>query len=554
MSDITKSKEWTMLEALAREPARRSMRDLFASDPGRAQRFAVEAAGLYLDASKNRVDAQTFDALLALAGAADLKAAIARLFAGDAVNVTENRAALHMALRDLSPRRWRAKGEDVTDLISKERARLQSFTARLHDGSWRGFSGAPIDTVVNIGIGGSDLGPLMAVEALRPYWVKGRKTHFVSNVDGQHLADTLAGVDPQRTLFLVASKTFTTQETMTNAASARAWLLGRGASEADVAKHFAALSTNAKAVAAFGIDVDNMFVFWDWVGGRYSMWSAIGLSIALQTGWPVFEAMLSGASEMDRHFETAPLARNMPVMLALMGVWNRNFDGAATHAVLPYDQHLHRLPAYLQQADMESNGKSRRVDGTPARSATGPVIFGEAGTNGQHAFYQLIHQGTDLIAADFIAPALSASPLGDHHEKLLANFVAQPEALMRGKTEDEARAELAAQGISPAEVDRLAPHKVFPGGRPTNAILMQRLTPEAFGALIALYEHKIYCQGALWGVNSFDQWGVELGKTLAQAILPELGPLGRAMAPARAHDASTNALIDRINQIRATAT
>jgi glucose-6-phosphate isomerase len=551
MQDITKSKEWARLDALARNPARSSLRALFASDPTRAERYAVEAAGLFLDASKNRVDRETFDALLALAEAADLKGAISRLFAGEAVNVTENRAALHMALRDFSSRRWKAKGEDVTDLVARERGRMKAFAARIHDASWRGFTGAPIDTVVNIGIGGSDLGPLMAVEALRPYWMKGRRTHFVSNVDGQHLADTLAAVDPQRTLFLVASKTFTTQETMTNAASARAWLLAQGAKESDVARHFAALSTNAKAVAAFGVDVDNMFEFWDWVGGRYSLWSAIGLSIALQTGWAVFEEMLNGAAAMDRHFETAPPARNMPVLLALMGVWNRNFERAAAHAVLPYDQHLHRLPAYLQQADMESNGKSRRVDGAPAACATGPVIFGEAGTNGQHAFYQLIHQGTDVISADFIAPALSASPLGDHHEKLLANFLAQPEALMRGKTEAEARAELAAQGFAASEIDRLAPHKIFPGDRPTNAILMERLTPAAFGALIALYEHKIYCQGALWGVNSFDQWGVELGKTLAQAILPELGPLGRAMPAARAHDSSTNALIDRINAVRA---
>ncbi len=551
MLDITKTKEWAQLETISRAPHRPSLRVLFEQDPGRAERYAVEAAGLYLDASKNRVDSEAFAALLALANAADLRGAIRRLFAGDAVNVTENRAALHVALRDLSPRRWKARGDDVTDLIATERARMKAFAARVHDGAWRGYTGAPIDTIVNIGIGGSDLGPLMAVEALRPYWIPGRKTHFVSNVDGQHLTDTLAQIDPARTLFLVASKTFTTQETMTNAASARGFLLAQGAQEADIAKHFAALSTNAKAVSAFGIDVDNMFQFWDWVGGRYSMWSAIGLSIALQTGFPVFEAMLRGASAMDAHFETAPLARNMPVLLALMGIWNRNFEGAAAHAVLPYDQHLHRLPAYLQQADMESNGKSRRADGAPAACRTGPVIFGEPGTNGQHAFYQLIHQGTDVISADFIAPALTAAPLGDHHEKLLANFLAQPEALMRGKTEEEARAELAAQGATTAEIARLAPHKAFPGDRPTNAILMERLAPETFGGLIALYEHKIFCQGALWGVNSFDQWGVELGKTLAQAILPELGALGRLMPEARGHDASTNALINRINRVRA---
>lgn len=553
MLDITITKEWRRLADAAAAPTRPSLRALFEAEPDRVARLSLDAAGLFLDASKTRVSREVVVDLFALAVAADLPGAIRRLFAGEAVNSTENRAALHMALRDLSLRRWRAKGEDVTDLIAEVRAKMRRFVAEIETGARRGFTGAPLDCVVNIGIGGSDLGPQMAVEALRPYWTKGRTTHFVSNVDGQHLADTLARVDPARTLFLIASKTFTTEETMTNARSARDWLLAQGASKADIAKHFAALSTNARAVAEFGIDVADMFVFWDWVGGRYSMWSAIGLSIALQVGFDAFEGLLRGAAAMDSHFETAPLERNMPALLALMGVWNRNFEGAAAHAVLPYDQHLLRLPAYLQQADMESNGKSRRRDGASAACATGPVIFGEPGTNGQHAFYQLIHQGTDLISADFIAAALPATALGDHHEKLLANFLAQPEALMRGKTLAEAEDELRRQGLAPDEIARLAPHKVFPGDRPTNAILMTRLTPETLGALIALYEHKIYCQGVIWGVNSFDQWGVELGKTLAKAILPELGPSGRQMPKASAHDASTNALIDRINALRAAA-
>jgi glucose-6-phosphate isomerase len=372
-------------------------------------------------------------------------------------------------------------------------------------------------------------------------------------VDGQHLADTLLQCDPETTLFIVASKTFTTQETMTNAESARRWFLSKGGTEAGIAKHFIALSTNVKAVTAFGVAPENMFVFWDWVGGRYSMWSAIGLSIALQCGWASFEAMLKGANAMDEHFRAAPLEGNMPAMLALAGVWNRNVMGAGAVAVLPYDQHLHRLPAYLQQLDMESNGKGVAKNGAPLARASGPVIFGEPGTNGQHAFYQLIHQGTDVIACDFIAAALSASPLGDHHEKLLANFLAQPEALMLGKDERAVRAELEREGLSAAAIDALVPHKVFKGDRPSNAILMERLTPETLGALVALYEHKVFCQGVLWDVNSFDQWGVELGKALAKGVLPKIARAGETKPPASGHDASTLALIDRINAVRAKA-
>ena len=553
MGAINETPEW---KALARDAERlegTSMRALFAADPARFGRFSLEAAGLFLDYSKNRIDDDALDHLIALAGAAGLEAARRAMFDGAAVNTTEGRAVLHAALRDFAMRDYHVGGENVSPAVRRERDRMRAFAGRVHGGAHKGYSGKALTSVVNIGIGGSDLGPQMVVEALRPYWIEGRRAFFVSNVDGQHLADTLAMVDPETTLFIVASKTFTTQETMTNAQSAREWFLAQGGGEDDVAKHFVALSTNESAVAAFGIDADNMFRFWDWVGGRFSLWSAIGLSIALQVGFDNFEKLLRGAHAMDEHFRVAPVRENMPALLALVGLWNRNFMGAAAHAVLPYDQHLHRLPAYLQQAEMESNGKSVAKDGARVETATCPVIFGEPGTNGQHAFYQLLHQGTDVISADFIAPALSQSPLGDHHEKLLSNFLAQTEALMRGKTEDEARAELADAGAAPPEAKALAPHKVFPGDRPTSSILMERLTPETLGALVALYEHKIFCQGVLWGVNSFDQWGVELGKALAKTILPELGPVGEEKPPASGHDASTNGLIDRINAMRRNA-
>ena len=549
MADVTSIEEWTRLSSLAEKAP--VMRAAFDSDPGRAARYSIEAAGLFLDYSKNRIDDAVMASLLALARAAGLDGARKAMFAGEKINATEGRAVLHAALRDFSPRAYVVDGEDVSGLVAAEREKMKAFADKVHTGEWRGRTGAPLDTVVNIGIGGSDLGPYMAVEALRPCWIAGRRAFFVSNVDGQHLADTLLQLDPARTLFVIASKTFTTQETMTNAASARAWFLANGGGESDIAKHFVALSTNKSAVEAFGIDPANMFVFWDWVGGRYSLWSAIGLSIALQVGYSNFEKLLRGAHAMDAHFETAPFEANMPALAALVGVWNRNFLGVASHAVLPYDQHLHRLPAYLQQADMESNGKSRLMNGAPVSCETGPVLFGEPGTNGQHAFYQLIHQGTDVISADFIAPALSEAPMGDHHEKLLANFLAQPEALMRGRTLEEARAELAKAGLSQDEIARLAPHKIFPGDRPTNSILMEKLTPEALGALIAFYEHKIFCQGVIWGINSFDQWGVELGKTLAAAILPELAARGEEKPEARGHDSSTNQLINRINKLRA---
>ncbi len=550
MPQISQTSKWRALAADAAALDKTSMRSLFAADPERFARFSAEAAGLFLDYSKNKITGDVLDHLIALAGEAKLEEARKRMFAGERINVTEDRAVLHVALRDFSARAYHVGGENVSTLIIREREKMKIFAGKIIEGALKGYTGKPLDTVVNIGIGGSDLGPQMTVEALRPYWVEGRRAFFVSNVDGQHLADTLVEADPERTLFVIASKTFTTQETMTNAASARDWFLARGGKTEDIAKHFVALSTNARAVAEFGIAGENMFEFWDWVGGRFSLWSAIGLPIALQVGFENFENLLRGAHAMDEHFRLAPLRGNMPALMALVGVWNRNFLGASAHAVLPYDQHLWRLPAYLQQADMESNGKSVTLTGEPSQHQTSPVIFGEPGTNGQHAFYQLLHQGTDLISADFIAPAISQSALGDHHQKLLSNFLAQTEALMRGKTEKEARDELAAEGKAKPDIDALAPHKIFPGDRPTNSIVMEKLTPETLGALIALYEHKIFCQGVLWGVNSFDQWGVELGKALAKSILSEITAAGEQAQEISTHDASTNGLINRINGIR----
>lgn len=548
---LSKDASWAAIERLGAMLSKSRASDLFDEDPGRAADFSLEAAGLFLDYSKNKISREAREALFRLARAADLPGAIARMVSGEKINVTEDRAVLHVALRDASGRSYRVDGVDVAPLIAAERRKMQAFADAMSAGKHKGYSGRPIDTIVNIGIGGSDLGPLMAVEALRPYWLNGRHALFVSNVDGQHLADTVAALDPATTLFVVASKTFTTQETMTNAQSARAWFLANGGDEGSIAKHFIALSTNAAAVKAFGIAPENMFVFWDWVGGRYSMWSAIGLSIALQCGWPAFAEMLAGANDMDEHFRSAPIEKNMPALLALAGVWNRHAIGAASLAVLPYDQHLHRLPAFLQQLDMESNGKSVGIDGAPLTRASGPTLFGEPGTNGQHAFYQLIHQGTDIVACDFIAAALTSSPLGDHHEKLLANFIAQPEALMRGKDDGAVRQELEHEGLSQERIEALVPHKVFRGDRPSNAILMDRLTPRNLGALIALYEHKVFCQGVLWGLNSFDQWGVELGKALAKEILPKIAKRGEKKQAVSGHDASTRMQIDWINAIRA---
>lgn len=540
MTSLTQTPAWQALARHHTATEHVQMRELFAQDPKRFDTFSLRAAGILLDYSKNRITTETMGLLVDLARQADVEGWRRRLFAGEHINSTEGRAVMHMALRHRGPEPMRVDGEDVMPQVRAVLAQMRTFTEAVRSGAWKGFDGQPITDVVNIGIGGSDLGPVMATEALRAFSKRDLRTHFVSNVDGTHLAETLRRVRPQSVLFVVASKTFTTQETLANAQSARAWFLDQGGNEAAIAKHFVALSTNAKAVQAFGIDPRNMFAFWDWVGGRYSLWSAIGLTIALSIGMDNFEAMLAGGDAMDQHFQTAPLHANMPVIMALMGIWYRNFLGAASHAVLPYDQYLHRFAAYLQQADMESNGKFVSRGGQRVDWRTGPVIFGEPGTNGQHAFYQLIHQGTELIPCDFIAPVRSQNPMGDHHMLLLANFFAQTEALMRGKSADQARVELAAQKLSPEKIAALLPHKVFEGNRPTNSIMFDVLDPTTLGKLIALYEHKIFVQGVIWNINSFDQWGVELGKQLANAILPEL----ETKAEVHTHDASTNGLIN----------
>jgi glucose-6-phosphate isomerase len=548
MSGLTRSAAWRALERHAETMAGVHLRDLLASDRDRFARFSLRLDDLLLDYAKNRVTEETMRLLLQLARQAELEAWRTRMFSGDKINTTEHRAVLHIALRDRSNRPILVDGRDVMPEVNAVLAKMRDFSERVRGGAWRGHTGEVVSDVVNIGIGGSDLGPLMACEALKPYQRADLRPHFVSNVDAAHLLDTLAPLDPARTLFVVASKTFTTQETMTNAASARRWLVERLGDEAAVARHFVAVSTNVEAVAAFGIRTENMFEFWDWVGGRYSLWSAIGLPIALAVGFARFEELLAGAHAMDEHFRTAPLERNMPVILALLGLWYRNFLGACSHAVLPYSQHLHRLPAYLQQADMESNGKSVRRDGGRVDYATGPIVWGEPGTSGQHAFFQLLHQGTELVPADFLAAAESLTPLGDHQDKLLANFFAQTEALAFGKTVDEARVELERERLSGAAPEELLPHKVFEGNRPTNSILFRRLDPATLGKLIALYEHKIFTQGVLWEINSFDQWGVELGKQLAKVILPQLAGPG----PVTSYDSSTNGLINHMKALRAT--
>jgi glucose-6-phosphate isomerase len=548
MSGLTRSAAWGALERHAAAMAGVHLRDLFARDgDDRFARFSLRRGDLLLDYAKNRITDETMRLLLDLAREAELETWRTRMFAGDRINTTEDRAVLHVALRNRSNRPILVDGRDVMPDVNAVLAKMRDFSERVRGGAWRGHTGETVTDVVNIGIGGSDLGPSMACEALKPYQRPDLRPHFVSNVDAAHLLDTLAPLDPARTLFVIASKTFTTQETMTNAASARGWLIERLGDEGATARHFVAVSTNAEAVARFGIAPENMFEFWDWVGGRYSLWSAVGLPIALAVGFTRFAEMLTGAHAMDEHFRTAPLERNMPVVLALLGVWYRNFLGACSHAVLPYSQHLCRLPAYLQQADMESNGKSVRRDGERVDYATGPIVWGEPGTNGQHAFFQLLHQGTELVPADFLAAAESLTPLGDHHDKLLANFLAQTEALAFGKTAEAARTELEREGLSGAALEALLPHKVFEGNRPTNSLLFRHLDPATLGKLIALYEHKIFTQGVLWNVNSFDQWGVELGKQLAKVILTELPRSERTAS----HDSSTNGLIDHVKALRA---
>lgn len=525
----------------------RHMRDLFAEDPNRFATFSRRFDDILLDFSKNRITSETFSLLLQLAQQAGLSDAIGKLFSGDKINRTEDRAVLHVALRNRSNTPIVVDGQDVMPDVNAVLAHMKSFTERIRSGEWKGYTGEAITDVVNIGIGGSDLGPVMVTEALKPYANDEKlRVHFVSNVDGVHIYETLQKVRPETTLFLIASKTFTTQETMTNAHTARQWFLDTAHDEAAIAKHFAALSTNQKAVEAFGIDANNMFGFWDWVGGRYSLWSAIGLSIALYVGFDAFEELLTGAHAMDQHFQQAPPDQNLPVILALVGIWYNNFFGAQTEAILPYDQYMHRFAAYFQQGDMESNGKSVDRDGHPVDYQTGPIIWGEPGTNGQHAFYQLIHQGTKLIPCDFLAPAISQRPIGEHHKILMANYFAQTEALMNGKTDKEAADELRKAGKSEAEVEALTPFKVFSGNRPTNSILFKKLTPYTLGSLIALYEHKIFTQGVIWDIFSFDQWGVELGKQLASRILPEL----QDDATVSTHDSSTNGLMNAFKAMR----
>ncbi|MFA6063129.1 MAG: glucose-6-phosphate isomerase [Gallionella sp.] len=539
MSKLTLSHAWQALTTHYATIQSLQMRQQFCDDPARFEKLSLKFNTLLFDYSKNRITDETLPLLIALAREADLPAFIERQFNGDKINSTEGRAVLHTALRNRSDRPVLVDGVDVMPDVRRVLGLMRKFSDSVRSGHHTGFTGLAITDIVNIGIGGSDLGPLMVCEALKSYASPDRRVHFVSNVDATHLTETLKKLNAATTLFIVSSKTFTTQETLTNARSARSWLVEQLGDETAVAQHFAAVSTNLKATAAFGINPDNVFEFWDWVGGRYSLWSAIGLPIALFVGMDKFEELLSGAHAMDEHFRTAPLEHNMPVLMALLNTWYGNFFGVSSNAVLPYDQYLHRLPAYLQQLDMESNGKRVDRDGNAVDYDTGMAIWGEPGTNGQHAFYQLIHQGTRMIPADFLAPLHSQNPVGEHHAILLANCFAQTEALMIGKTKDEARAELAATGMPEEQLAALLPHKVFPGNKPTNTLLFDRLDPHTLGMLIALYEQKVFVQGVIWNINSFDQWGVELGKQLAGKILPEL--LGQ---PAQSdHDASTTSLI-----------
>ena len=543
----TNTQAWKALEAHQSQLANTTIADLFKQEQNRFNDYSLNFENqILVDFSKNKINQETLKLLRQLAKESALDEAINAMFTGEKINRTENRAVLHTALRNRSNTPVYVDGKDVMPEVNAVLAKMSAFCERVISGEWKGYTGKAITDVVNIGIGGSDLGPYMVTEALRPY-KNHLNMHFVSNVDGTHIAETLKKVNPETTLFLVASKTFTTQETMTNANSARDWLLAAAKDNSAVAKHFAALSTNGKAVAEFGIDTNNMFEFWDWVGGRYSLWSAIGLSIALSIGFDNFEALLSGAHEMDKHFRTAPLGKNIPATLALVGLWNTNFLGAQTEAILPYDQYLHRFAAYFQQGNMESNGKYVDRNGNVIRDyQTGPIIWGEPGTNGQHAFYQLIHQGTMLIPCDFIAPAQSHNPLGDHHSKLLSNFFAQTEALAFGKTKEEVEAEFVKAGKSLDEVRDIVPFKVFTGNKPTNSILVQKMTPFVLGALIAMYEHKIFAQGVIFNIFSFDQWGVELGKQLANRILPELADKENVSS----HDSSTNGLINQFKAWR----
>jgi glucose-6-phosphate isomerase len=542
MTTLTNSPAWLALARHRDAHRELDMRAVFAADSKRFERFSLEFEDLLVDFSKNLVTDETMALLFGLAKQARVFEWRDRMMSGDKVNGTEGRAVLHVALRNRSNRPILVDGNDVMPEVNAVLAKMRHFTDQVRSGAWRGYTGERITDIVNIGIGGSDLGPVMASAALKPYWQQGLRAHYVSNVDGTHLAETVADLTAQRTLFVVESKTFTTQETLMNARSARAWLVEKLGGEAAVPKHFVAVSTATEEVKKFGIDPNNMFGFWDWVGGRYSMWSAIGLPLAIVIGMDAFELMLSGGHAMDEHFRTAPLERNLPVVMGMLGVWYSNFLGAQTHAILPYSQSLSRFAAYFQQGDMESNGKRVTREGRVIDDyTTGPIVWGEPGTNGQHAFYQLLHQGTRLVSCDFLAPLETHYPIGKHHEVLLANFFAQTEALMRGKTPQEARAELEAQKLPADRVEKLVPHKTFPGNRPTTSIVFEKLTPRTLGMLVALYEHKIFVQGIVWDIFSFDQWGVELGKQLAKRIEPELESKGVVAS----HDGSTNALINR---------
>ena len=546
MSSVATSKPWKALESHYQSVSKIQMRELFENDPERFSRFSLQFNDIFLDYSKNRITEDTLALLYDLGHQAELSSWIKKMFVGEKINNTENRAVLHVALRNRTNDPIVVDGNDVMPQVNSVLNKMKHFSESVRSGEWKGFSDKSITDVVNIGIGGSDLGPVMVTEALKHYAQENLQVHYVSNIDGTHIIETLKPLNPETTLFIIASKTFTTQETITNATTAKNWFLQTAKDEAFVAKHFVALSTNSEKVAEFGIDTNNMFEFWDWVGGRYSLWSAIGLSIAIYIGMDNYEELLTGAHEMDVHFRDTPIEVNMPVILGLLGIWYNNFFDAQTHAILPYDQYLHRFPAYFQQGDMESNGKRVNKNGAVVDYSTGPIIWGEPGTNGQHAFYQLIHQGTKLVPADFIAPVETLNPAGEHHNILLSNFFAQTEALMKGKNEAEARADLEAAGLSGEELEKLLPHKIFTGNKPSNSIMIKKITPRTLGSLIALYEHKIFVQGVIWNINSFDQWGVELGKQLAQAILPELSDDEMVSN----HDSSTNGLINHYKSNR----
>jgi glucose-6-phosphate isomerase len=540
MPKLSHASSWLALQAHQKEMADIHMRDLFAEDPQRFEKFSILFNDILFDFSKHRITTESLDLLLNLAREMDVEGWRNKMFSGEPINFTENRAVLHVALRNRSNRPILVDGKDVMPGVNAVLQRMRRFSNAVRCGDWKGFTGKTISDVVNIGIGGSDLGPAMVTESLLDYHCPNIKFHFVSNIDSTQLFETERHLNPETTLFIIASKTFTTQETMTNARSAREWFLRTAKDESAIAKHFIAISTNAQEVASFGINPELMFEFWDWVGGRYSLWSAIGMPIAIAIGMDRFIELLQGAHEMDEHFLNTPLEKNLPVIMAMLGIWYNNFFGSDTHAIIPYDQYLNRLPAYLQQLDMESNGKRVDREGKSVDYATGQIIWGELGSNGQHAFFQLIHQGARLIPADYIAMHENKHPIGEHHHILLANFFAQTEALMRGKNEQEVQSELKSYGLNERQIQQLMPHKIFPGNKPSNAILLNKLDPKSLGSLIAFYEHKVFVQGIIWNINSFDQWGVELGKQLAKIILPELTGTNQI----HSHDSSTNNLIN----------